>query len=229
MEIHDVSFHLSDGRKRSEEGESSGYWWIEYSRVIIPLCWFFPGAWWYVTKSHLTPWRDGEHIWVFMVLQRTWLEHQTGRELGAGLLHRWQKSSPGITCRMWQPSTGYIPLQNVLAVQLFCHVWLFVTLWTAACQASLSFTISLSLPKIRATELVMLSKHLTLCRPLLLLPSIFPSIRVFSSELALCIRWPKYWSFSFSISTSNEYSGLISFRIDWFDFFAVQGTLKSLL
>ena len=142
-----------------------------------------------------------------MVLQRTWLEHQTGRELGAGLLHRWQKSSPGIACRMWQPSTGYIPLQNVLAVQLFCHVRLFVTLWTAACWASLSFTISLSLLKIRATELVMLSKHLTLCHPLLLLPSIFPIIRVFSSELALCIRWPKYWSFSFSISPSNEYQG----------------------
>ena len=104
-----------------------------------------------------------------------------------------------------------------------------MTLYTAACQASLSFTISLSLLKHMSIELVMLSKHLILCCPLLLLPLIFPSIRVFSNELALPIRWPKYWSFSFSISSSNEYSGLISFRMDWFDLLAVQGTLKSLL
>ena len=96
-------------------------------------------------------------------------------------------------------------------------------------RASLSFTISLSLLKLKSVELVMPSNHLILCRPLLLLPSIFPSIRVFSSELALCIRWPKYWSLSFSISPSNDYSGLVSFRINWFDLFAVQGTLNSLL
>ena len=96
-------------------------------------------------------------------------------------------------------------------------------------QASLSFTISLSLLKLMSTELVMPSNHLILCHPLLPLPSIFPSIRVFSNESAPPIRWPKYWSFSFSISLSNEYSGLISFRIDWFDLLAVQGTLKSLL
>ena len=107
------------------------------------------------------------------------------------------------------------------------HVWLFVTPWTAACQASLSFTISKSLFKFMSIELVMLSNHLILCHLLLLLPSIFPSIRVFSNESALHIRWPKYWSFSFSISHYNEYSGLISFRIDWFDLLAVQGTLKS--
>ena len=95
-----------------------------------------------------------------------------------------------------------------------------------ACQASLSFTISWSLLKFMFIESVMLSSHLILYYPLLLLPSIFPSIRVFSSELALCIRWPKYWSFS--ISPSNEYSGLISFRVDWFDLLAVHGTLKSL-
>ena len=106
------------------------------------------------------------------------------------------------------------------------HVWLFVTPWTAACQASLSFTISKSLFKFMSIELVMLSNHLILCHLLLLLPSVFPSIRVFSNESALHITWPKYWSFSFSISHSNEYSGLISFRIDWFDL-AVQGTLKS--
>ena len=101
--------------------------------------------------------------------------------------------------------------------------------WTAARQASLSFTISQSLLKLMSTESVMPSNHLILCRPLLLWPSIFPSIRVFSSELALHIRWPKYWSFSFNISPSDEYSGLISFRIDWFDLLAVQETLKSLL
>ena len=104
-----------------------------------------------------------------------------------------------------------------------------VTPWTAACQASLSFTISQSLLKLMSVVLVMPSKHLILCHPLLLLPSVFPSIRVFSNKSALCIRWPKYWSFSFSISPSNEYSGLISFRIDWFDLFAVQRTLKGLL
>ena len=96
-------------------------------------------------------------------------------------------------------------------------------------QASLSFTISRSFLKLMSTELVMPSNQLILCRPLLLLPSIFPSIRVFFNEKALHIKWPKYWSFSFSISPSNEYSGLISFRIDWFDLLAVQGTLKSLL
>ena len=100
-----------------------------------------------------------------------------------------------------------------------------MTPWTAACQASTSFTISQSLLKLMSIESVMPSNHLILCHPLLLLPSIFPSIRVFSNELALCIRWPKYWSFSFRTSPSNEYSGLISFRIHWLDLFAVQGTL----
>ena len=102
-------------------------------------------------------------------------------------------------------------------------------LWTAACQPSLSFTISQSLLRLMSIESVTPSIHLVLCHPLLLLPSIFPSIRVFSNESALGIRWPKYWSFSLSISHSNEYSGLISFRIDWFDLLAVQGTLKSVL
>ena len=104
-----------------------------------------------------------------------------------------------------------------------------VTPWTAACQASLSITKTWSLLKFMSFELAMPFNHLVLCHPLLLLPSIFPSIRVFSNELALHLRWPKYWSFSFSISPSNEYSGLISFRMDWFDCLAVQGTLKSLL
>ena len=116
-----------------------------------------------------------------------------------------------------------------LVVQLLNHVRLFATPWTAAHQASLSFTISQSLCKLTFIESVMPSNHLIPCHPLLLLPSISPSIRVFSNESALCIRWPKYQSFSFSISPSNEYSGLISFRTDWFDLLAVQGTLKSLL
>ena len=114
-----------------------------------------------------------------------------------------------------------------VVVQSFSRVWLFVTPWTAAHQASLSFTISWSLLKLMFIESVMPSNHLTLCCPLLLLPSIFPSIRVFSDESALHIRWPKYWSFSFNISPSHEYSGLISFRIAWLDLLAVQGTLKS--
>ena len=102
----------------------------------------------------------------------------------------------------------------ISSVQLLSHVQLFVTPWTAACQTSLSITNSLSLLKLMSIELVMPSNHLILSHPLLLLPSIFPSIKVFSTESVLCIRWPKYWSFSFSISPSNEYSGLISSRID---------------
>ena len=118
----------------------------------------------------------------------------------------------------------------VVVLQLLSHVQLFVTPQTPqALQASLSFTISLSLVKLMSIESVMPSNHFILHHPLLLLPSIFFSIRVFSNELALHIRWPEYWSFSFNISPSNEYSGLISFWIDWFDLLAVQGTLKSLL
>ena len=109
------------------------------------------------------------------------------------------------------------------------HVQLFATPWTAACQASLSITISWNLLKLMSIESVMPSSHLILCHPLLLLPSIFPNIRVFSNKSALCIRWPKYWNFSFNISPSNEHPGLISFRMDWLDLLAVQGTLKSLL
>ena len=118
--------------------------------------------------------------------------------------------------------------ENVVVVQLHSHVRLFTTPWTAAGQASLSFTISQSLLKLMSIELMMPFNYLILCRPLLLPLSIFPSIRVFSNESALHIRWPKYWNFSFNINPSSEYSGLISFRIDWFDL-AVQGTLKSLL
>ena len=111
----------------------------------------------------------------------------------------------------------------------FTHVRVFVTPWKAVCQASLSITNSQSLPKPMSIESVMPSNHLILCHPLLLPPSVFPSIRVFSDESVLCIRWPKYWSFNFSIGPLNEYSGLISFRMDWLALLAVQGTLKSLL
>ena len=116
-----------------------------------------------------------------------------------------------------------------VVVQLLSRVRLFATPWTAALQSALSFTISPSLLKLMSIESVMSSNHLILCHPLLLLPAIFPSIWVLSNKLVLCIRWPKYWSFSFSTSPSSEHSGLISFRVDWLDLLAVQGTLKSLL
>ena len=117
--------------------------------------------------------------------------------------------------------------ETVFVAQLLSHVWLFATPWTAPCQASRSFTISQNLLKLMSIESVMPSNHLILCHPLLL-SSIFLSIRVFSNESTVCIRWPKYWSFSFSTSISNEHSGLISFRIDQFDFLVVQGTLPGI-
>ena len=124
---------------------------------------------------------------------------------------------------LWQGSMCFSSVQSL------SHVRLFATPWTTAHHASLSFTNSRISPKLMSIESVMPSNHLILCHPLLLLPSIFPSIRVFSNESALRISWPKYWSFSFSISPSNEHPGLSSFRMDWFDLLAVQGTLKSLL
>ena len=126
----------------------------------------------------------------------------------------------------WEEHPITLSFSKFSSVQFSLSV---VSLWTAGCQASLSITNSWSLPKLMSIESVMPSNHLIFCRPLLLLPSIFPSIRVFSNESALCIRWPKYWSFSFNISSSNEHPGLISFRMDWLDLLAVQGTLKSLL
>ena len=123
----------------------------------------------------------------------------------------------------------YTKNKSVSSVQSLSQMRLFLTLWTAAHQASLSITNSRSLLKLMSIESVMPSNHLILCHSLLLPPSIFPSIRVFSNESALRIRWPKCWSFSFSISPSNEYSGLISFRMDWLDLLIVQGTLMSLL
>ena len=124
---------------------------------------------------------------------------------------------------------GRIKYIHISSVQSLSHVWLFATPWTAALQASLSITNSRSLLKLTSIALEMQSNHLSLCRPLLLLPSIFPNIRVFSNELVLHIRWPKYWSFSFNISPSSEHLGMICFRRYWLDLLAVQGTLKSLL
>ena len=141
----------------------------------------------------------------------------------------------GIIQRNWNNGGKYEILKAGLgelqfsSLQLFSRVRLLATPWIAACQASLSITNSRSSLKLMSTESVMPSNHLILCCPLLLLSSIFTSIRVFSNESALCIRWPKYWSFSFSNGPSSECSGLISFRMDWLDLLAVQGTLKSLL
>ena len=125
--------------------------------------------------------------------------------------------------------TVIIRITVAAVVQLLNHICLFVTSWNAACQASLSSTISRSLLRLMSIELVMPSNHLILCHPLLLLPSTFPSIKVFPNESALHNRWSNYWCFSFSISSSKEYSGLIFFRIDWFGLLAVQGTLESLI
>ena len=130
-----------------------------------------------------------------------------------------------IHVNVWQNLPKYCKVSHLVAR---C-VWLFATPWTTAHQASLSITNSQSPPKPMSIESVMPPNHLILCHPLLLLPSIFPSKRVFSNESVLCIRWPKYWSFSFNISPSNEHPGLISFRMDWLDLLTVQGTLKSLL
>ena len=129
----------------------------------------------------------------------------------------------------WRYIVPYIFLNQFRSVPSLSCVLLFANPWTAAHQASLSITNSQGLLKLMSVELVMPSNHLIFCCPLLLLPSIFSSIRVFSSESVLHTRWPKYWSFSFSINPSNEYSGLISFRMDWLDLLAVQSTLKSLL
>ena len=139
-------------------------------------------------------------------------------------------TSPVLVCRFFTTRTIWEALISLISsLQSLSHVQLFATPGTAAHQASLSITNSRSLLKLMSIKSVMPSNHLILCHPLLLPPSIFPSIRVFANDSLLCIRWPDYWSFSFNISPSNEYSGLISFRMDWFDNLAIQGTLKSLL
>ena len=150
--------------------------------------------------------------------------------LGQTLILSWEQMIPGThTSNPHNVRSKYLTALNASSVQSLSRVRLFVTPWIAARQASLSITSSRSPPKLIFIESVMPSSHLILCRPLLLLPSIFPSIRVFSNESALCIRWPKYWSFSLSISPSSEHPGLIFFRMDWLDLLAVQRTLKGLL
>ena len=148
-------------------------------------------------------------------------------------IHLCAEMSPLIKLKSVVYNSKYSALEiygrGFVVVWLLSHVQLFATPWTAIYQASLFFTISQGLLKLMSIESVMPSNYLVLCRPLLLMPPVFPIIRVFSSESALHIRWPKYWSFIFSISPSNEYLGLISFGIDWLDLFAIQGTLKSLL
>ena len=146
---------------------------------------------------------------------------------GFPVLHYLPKSAQ--TRVHWVCDTIHSSLPLFSSVESVSCAWLFATPWIAARQASLSITNSQSLLEVMSIELVVPSNHLIVCHPLLLLPSIFPSIRVFSNESVLRLRWPKYWSFSFNISRSYEYSGLISFRIDWLDLLAVQGTLKSLL
>ena len=150
-----------------------------------------------------------------------------------------QRSPPETREEIYKNVTGFLQVVDLFYLWLICtffssvqslsHIRLFATPWTAAHQASLSITNFQGLLKLMSIKLVMPSNHLLLCHPLLLLPSIFPTIRVFSNESVLCIGWPKHWSFSFNISPSNEYLGLISFRMDWLDLLAVQGTLKSLL
>ena len=156
-----------------------------------------------------------------MFLQRKYTNGQAKKIYSMSLIIREVQIKIMMSC--------YLITVRTSSVQSLSCARLFVTPWTAAPQASLSITNSWSLLSLMAIESVMSSKHLILCCPLRSLPSIFPSIRVFPNESVLCIRWPKYWSFSFSISPSNEYSGLISFRMDWLDLLAVQGTLKSLL
>ena len=158
-------------------------------------------------------WVLGQHTHCVQIFTTSWLSFT-----------RWH----GMYLVRDQPSRKLMAVQ-FSSVQLLSCVQLFASPWTAACQACLSITNSWSLLKLMSIESVMPSNHLIFCRHLLLPPSIFPSIRVFSNESVLCIRWPKDWSFSFNISPSNEYSGLISLRMDWFDLFAVQETLKSLL
>ena len=185
-------------------------------------------------KGAWSPWGGKEgSLWrwqlngVWGVSRGSWLGCGGGAVAGACVCiwgqdqHGRSPDCPGSEqCGRW----GHLQFSSV---QLLSCVWLFATPWTAARQASLSITNSWSLPKLMSIESVMPSNHLILCRPLLLLPSIFPTIRVFSNESVLCMRWPKYWSFSFCISSTNEHPGLISFWMDWLDFLAVQGTLES--
>ena len=167
-------------------------------------------------------------FFTFLIKLILWIFHRQKASRG----HGWGAIPCPLQALNLKPAVLHIMSSYTLwqhSVQSLSRVQLFVTPWTAACQAFLSITNSQSLLKLMSIESVMPSNHLILCHPLLLLPSIFPSIKVFSNKSVLCIRWTEYWSFSFSINPSNEYSGLISFRMDLLDLLAVKGTLKSLL
>ena len=229
---HHTSSYNSKGRKGQFQAESGDLdWWLWPLRVSafqrtcqVSLCL------WPLSRA-IGP------VWCAHSIDHPeWFSHLSpGQNLGQGTVSEpfvyWE--SPGVesdrrTPQVPPPQEGFL-LLLISSVQSLSRVWLFATPWTAACQASLSSTSSQSLLKLMSIASVMLPNHLILCRSLLLLPSVFPSIRVFSSESVLHIRWPKYWSFSFNISPSNEHPGLISFRMDWLDLLTVQGTLKSLL
>ena len=169
-------------------------------------------------------WKSLSHVWFFVTPWTIQLMEFSRPEYWVGSLSVLQWIFP-----TQELNQGLLHSVQFSTVQSLSHVQLFSTPRTTACQASLSITNSLSPPRPMSIELVMPSNHFILCHPLLLMPSTFPSIRIFSKESVLHIRWPKYWSFSFNISPSNEYPGLISFMMDWLDLLAVQGTLKSLL
>ena len=211
-------------------------WWLYFLEVSFKdLVWSVILAHFRGKEKVLIPWSETS------LLQSHWYSIHSTKNTRSEEGSEGHQASPASLKPQWKVTT-YFPTFGTLfgcfhlsslsevsvqfsAVQSLSHVRLFATPWTAARQSSLSITNSQSPPKPMSIESVMPSNHLILCHPLLLLHSIFPSIRVFSNEPALCLRWPKYWSFSFSISPSNEYSGLISFRMDWLDFPVVQGAL----
>ena len=232
------TFPISWSEIKTSQGYSPQIFQTFYFKLLPNLCWiiqYFINGLCYRTK------KNEKWILAGMASQTVQSVHcgnkcleQRECQLLNVMSSSWRIRGPGsirYDRSKWSPGShltmGKMPMASagvsemLSSVQSLSHVWIFVTPWTAARQASLSITNSQSLLKLMSTELVMPSNHLILCRPLLLLPSIFPSTGVFSNESALRSRWPKYWSFSFNISPSNEHSGLISFRMDWLDLLAV--------
>ena len=212
-----------------EKGTLLHCWW---ECKLIQLLW--KTVWRFLKKLGIKlPYDPAIHHWALTLRKIIIQKDMCTSVLTVALftIARTWKQSRYILTDGWIKKSWYIYINGIFVVVFpsLSRVWLFATPWTAAHQASLSFTISWSLPKFKSIESIMSSKHLIFCCPLHLLPSIFPSIRVFSIELALHIRWPNYWSCSFNISPSYEYPGLISFRIDWFNLLAFQGTFTSLL
>ena len=196
---------------------------IHFENGVIRQLWLFP----FYNRDHRfkkVEWQlQDDFLTLSVILEYLLLDTEASSLLGKSKY--WHTTGFSFKDVTWRNHWAFL----VAVVQSLSQAQLFATPWTAAQKASLSFNICWSLLKLLFIESVMPSNHLILCHPLLLLPSIFPSISIFSNESALHIRWPKYWSFSFSISPSNEYSWLISFKIDWFGLLAVLGTLKSLL